>query len=155
MLILRASVIVAITHQQSPSYIFITNRILYVLLASTQVAARIVDEAVAELVLAVHTAAVRIGFARSPAQCPTESAWSWNEASPSSSSAEAATQPPAFDLVLSGGVLQSELVAVLMRRAVRRLMPHANVVHPRVSAEMGSALLAWQSRNQASSASSV
>jgi hypothetical protein len=128
-----------------------------VLLASTQVAAHIVDEAVAELVLAVHTAAVRIGFARSPAQCPTESAWSWNEASPSSSSAsaEAATQPPSFDLVLSGGVLQSELVAALMRRAVRRLMPHANVVHPRVSAEMGSALLAWQSRNQASSASSA
>ena len=121
------------------------------LLASSQVAARIVDEAVAELVLAVHTAAVRIGFARSPAQCPTESAWGWNEA-PASSSAEAATQPPAFDLVLSGGVLQSELVAALMRRAVRRLMPHANVVHPRVSAEMGSALLAWQSRNQASSA---
>ena len=130
-----------------------------------QVAARIVDEAVAELVLAVHTAAVRIGFARSPAQCPTESAWGWNESSSSSSSSssgsaeteaatalEGAAQPPAFDLVLSGGVLQSELVASLMRRAVRRLMPHANVVHPRVSAEMGSALLAWQSRNDASSA---
>lgn len=130
---------------------------------SAQVAARIVDEAVAELVLAVHTAAVRIGFARSPAQCPTESAWGWNESPsslPSSGSAtaeaatalEGASQPPAFDLVLSGGVLQSDLVAALMRRAVRRLMPHANVVHPRVSAEMGSALLAWQSRNGASSA---
>ena len=101
-----------------------------------QVAARIVDDAVDELLLAVHTAAVKLGFAAAARSADEPAVGAW-------------TALPEFDLVLAGGILQSEVMAALFKRAVRRSLPQARCLHPSVPAEMGSALLAWQSANQA------
>jgi hypothetical protein len=82
-----------------------------------QVARRIVDGAVGKLMQTIMAVARRMGFL-----------------------SEASTVP--FDLVLSGGVMQAEVVMRLLNVALQESLPTARVVLPSVSAEVGSALLA-------------
>jgi hypothetical protein len=82
-----------------------------------QVARRIVDVAVEKLMQTIMAVARRVGFL-------------------------SAASADHFDLVLSGGIMQAEVVMRLLNVALQKTLPTARVVLPSVSAEQGSALLA-------------
>lgn len=105
----------------------------------SQVAAQIVDQAVADLLRCVRAVCLRLGFV--DAAIPITAA--------ATSDSEAKTEAAPFDLVLAGSIAQSPLVSERLTAGAQRLAPHVRVVHQQVSPEMGAALLAWQQGQQA------